>query len=326
MSERWPVAGSLEELLAGASSHEDLHRADSLSGASFTRVLIDGVPHIVKHLTRSTDWVMRATGDTLFRPLLMWRSGLFSRLPKCLDPVVVGVAYDEDTDTASVLMRDISAWMAPEGGAPFTAQAHAQFLDHMAALHHAFWGWTDDVGLCPPAARWTFLSLRTAEQEAGGDDPVPQALPGGWAAMQAGSPEAGALAVALAHDPTPLTRALARLPQTLVHGDWKGGNLGLLPGGRTALIDWAFPSQDNPLADVAWYVAVNCDRLPESKEDAIARYRTSLEARGIETTSWWDDALALCLLGGFVQMGWSKSGPERDWWAGHALDARDLLA
>ena len=324
MADRFPVASSLTELLGGASGHQSIHRTDSLSGASFTEVEIDGEPFIVKHLSRSTDWVMRATGDVDFRPLLMWRSGLFSQLPACIDPVVVRVA--REGNGAVVLMRDISEWMAPEGSAPFTASAHAQFLSHMAALHHAFWGWTDDVGLCPPASRWTFLSLRTAAAEAGGSDPVPQALPGGWAALSAAYPEAGALALALADDPTPLVSALAALPQTLVHGDWKGGNLGLLPGGRTALIDWAFPSQDNPLADLAWYLAVNCDRLPESKDDSVRRYRTALEDLGVSTSGWWDDALALCLLGGFVQMGWSKSGAELDWWASAALAAEPLLA
>lgn len=326
MPDRLPVARSLSELLEGASAPEPLERIDSLSGASFTRVVIDGAPHVVKHLSPATDWVMRATGDTCFRPVLMWRSGLFAALPECIDPVVVGVAHDEDRATAAVLMRDIGPWLVPEGAAGLTADAHAQFLRHMAVLHCTFWGWVDDVGLCTPAARWTFLSPRTAIAEADGADPVPKAIPGGWAALQAACPEAGALARALADDPTPLVRALAELPQTLVHGDWKGGNLGLLPGDRTALLDWAFPSQDNPLADLAWYLAVNCDRLPESKDESVLRYRRELEGLGVSTSGWWDDALALCLLGGFVQMGWSKSGAERDWWATRALAAQDLLA
>jgi hypothetical protein len=324
MADRFPVAGSLDELLAGASGNQDMQRLDSLSGASFTKVVIDGEPFVVKHLSRATDWVMRATFDDDYRPLLMWRSGLFAALPDCIDPVVVGAAHD-GTD-AHVLMRDITPWLVPEGDAGLSTATHEQVLRHMATMHQAFWGWTDDVGLCPPAARWTFLSLRTAEAEVDGTDPVPKAIPGGWAALLEARPAAGRLAHELAADPTPLTTAIARLPQTLVHGDWKGGNLGILPGDCTALLDWAFPSQDNALADLAWYLAVNCDRLPESKEDAIARYRSSLEGLGVETASWWDEALALCLLGGFVQMGWSKNGAELDWWAERALAAEPLLA
>lgn len=134
-------------------------------------------------------------------------------------------------------MRDITEWLVPEGDAGLTAAAHHQFLDHMAQLHQTFWGWTDDVGLCTSAQRWTVLSPTAAVEAARGTrDPVPLALPGGWAALQDTVPEAWKVAVALADDPTPLVAALAELPRTLVHGDWKGGNLGLLPGGRTALV------------------------------------------------------------------------------------------
>ena len=279
---------------------------------------------MVKHLSRATDWVMRATGDEVFRPLLMWRSGLFAALPDCIDHLVTGVAYDEPTETAAVLMRDITPWLVPENS-PFTADAHEQFLEHMAWLHAAFWGWTDDVGLCPPASRWTLLTPRVAAQEIDGSDPVPKAIPGGWGALRDAHPAAWEVAMGLAVDPQPLVAALSALPQTLVHGDWKGGNLGLLPGRRTALIDWAFPSQDNPLADLAWYLAVNCDRLPGSKEDSVRRYREALSSAGVGTDDWWDDALALSLLGGFVQMGWSKNGDELAWGAEHALAGAALL-
>lgn len=323
MPDRFPVAGSLAELLDGTTARGGLHRMDSLSGATFTRVERDGQPFVVKHLSPSTDWVMRATRDTRFRPVQMWESGLYDALPACLDPTVVGAARFDGG--AAVLMRDITPWLVPEGDAPFTLELHTQVLDHMAALHHAFWGWTDDVGLCPPADRWTFLSLRTAEEERDGADPVPKAIPGGWANLQQVAPDAGRLALALAADPAPLVTAIGSLPQTLVHGDWKGGNLGQLPDRRTALVDWAFPSQDNALADLAWYLAVNCDRLPETKEQAVRRYRDALEALGTSTAGWWDDALALCLLGTFVQLGWSKSGDELDWWAGHAVAAEGLL-
>ena len=60
--------------------------------------------------------------------------------------------------------------------------------------------------------------------------------------------------------------------------------------------------------DLAWYLAVNCDRLPETKEDAIGAYRAALESAGIETGSWWDEQLAAALAGAFLQLGWSKTG------------------
>jgi hypothetical protein len=45
---------------------------------------------------------------------------------------------------------------------------------------------------------------------------------------------------------------------------------------------------------------VNCDRLPESKEDSARGLRDALERRGIATAEWWDRQLELALVGAFV--------------------------
>jgi hypothetical protein len=83
------------------------------------------------------------------------------------------------------------------------------------------------------------------------------------------------------------------------------------------------------LADLAWYLALNAARLPESKEDTIAAYRRSLESHGVDTAPWWDQALALELLGTMVQFGWEKAlggpGAELTWWEDWALRGTDWL-
>ncbi len=71
----------------------------------------------------------------------------------------------------------------------------------------------------------------------------------------------------------------------------------------------------------------DCDRLPMSKEDTIIAYRQSLEAHGVRTADWWDRQLDLALLGGFLQLGWSKTGDpvELGWWVERVLPvAREL--
>jgi thiamine kinase-like enzyme len=148
-----------------------------------------------------------------------------------------------------------------------------------------------------------------------------------WDRLADVAPETHRLLTDLAEDPTPLVSALARTPRALVHGDFKGGNLGLHPDGRIVLVDWAFPGMDAPCADLAWYLAVNCDRLPESKESTQERYRAALHSHGIDTGSWWDRQLPLCLLGAAVQMAWSKTDQpaELNWWATHAAEASALL-
>ncbi|HWB67781.1 MAG TPA: phosphotransferase, partial [Mycobacteriales bacterium] len=156
---------------------------------------------------------------------------------------------------------------------------------------------------------------------------VPRAIAAGWVALDEALPDAARLARSIAAEPWLLVDALDATPQTFVHGDWKLGNLGSRPDGRTILLDWQWPGTGPACVDPAWYLAVNCDRLPESKEDAIERYRQALQDRGIDTSGWFDRQLSLCLLGGFVQLGWNKTHDEAElhWWADRAIAAAATL-
>jgi Phosphotransferase enzyme family len=325
------VAASVDELLAGASSRTAMDKhVDSLSGSPFERAVIDGRPYIVKHIGYDLDWLARALGDRDCFALTMWRTGLLHALPSEIDPATVGVAHDPASGRVSMLMHDIGQWLVPAGSDAVPLATHRQFLTHMATMHARFWDFTGVPGLLDPGARYTALTPGTGEREAaaGHDDPVPRALGGGWAALHAAAPAAHELAIALVTDPAPLVAAFAETPATLIHGDWKFGNLGAHPDGRTILLDWGWPGRAAPLADVAWYLAVNCDRLPESKEYTVAAYRGALEAQGIATSGWWERQLGLALVGGFLQLGWSKTGDaaELAWWVDRIVPvARELV-
>jgi Phosphotransferase enzyme family len=322
------VYGSAELLVAAVADGAGFTRepfdknADSLSGSPFESVVIAGVTYVLKHLGRDIDWIMRAFGDGLHgtppRVVVMWQAGLFETLPDVLDHALVGASFDRDSGRAAILMRDIGSTLVPTGTAAIDFAQHRRFLDHMAALHAAFWDFVDSYGLAPPDVAYTGLTPAMSAREAAAqhDDPVPRAIPAGWAQLQQAASRAYEVALALATDPMPLVEALAQTPSTLVHGDWKFGNLGSHPDGRTVLLDWAWSGRSAGCTDLAWYLAVNCDRLPESKEETVAAYRTSLERRGVATTPWWDRQLELALLGAFVQLGWSKTAnpAELAWW------------
>ena len=83
--------------------------------------------------------------------------------------------------------------------------------------------------------------------------------------------------------PEAMYEALAATPQTFVHSNFKLDNLGTDDAGRTVLLDWEQPGRGAPLSDLAWYLAINCRRLPQSKEASIAAYREELEGCGIDT-------------------------------------------
>jgi len=314
-----PVAASAAELLAGATSREPLQHTDGKSAVPMDRVVIDGTRYVTKELSTRLDWISRATGDYGCRALGCWRDGIYDALPACIDAAVVAVAHDATTGTTTLLMHDVGEWLVPEGDDVVSLEQHRRFLDHMAQLHATFWGRTDLPVLTPMTTRYSTLTPLTSqiERDLGYGSGVPSILPACWDALDAAAPEAARAARRLAADPWPLVSALNATPQTFVHGDWKMGNLGSHPDGRTILLDWQWPGVGPACLDLMWYLAINAARLPESKEAAIDAYRESLESHGVATTDWFDRQLALAILGAFVQLGWNKAGDDAElsWWA-----------
>jgi len=139
----------------------------------------------------------------------------------------------------------------------------------------------------------------------------------GWRALPGRSPLLARLA-RLVHDrPEVITGPLSRTPGTFLAGDWKMGNLGTHPDGRTILLDWALPGAGPACWDLCWYLALNQARLPEPKQAAISRFRAALEHHGIGTGSWWQQQLDLCMIGIMAAFGWEKAlgdPAELSWW------------
>jgi hypothetical protein len=336
LDERGPDRGTpprpLREILADASSREPLDRPDGKSGARLERVVVDGRALILKHLDVRHDWVARATGDVDPRAVRAWKAGLLDLIPACLDHAIIACDHLPGSRAGGMLMRDVGPSLLPEGQAPVPLHQHRRFLEHMAALHAAFWGFDDTLGLLKPAGRYLMLSpwVADAERARGEGHDVPERLLWqGWRRLKAMGSASGTLAGRLVTDPGPLVGPLAETPTTLIHGDWKFGNLGTGGDGRTILLDWTVFGPGPPCADLAWYLAVNTARLPETKEATMSAYRRALEERGIDTSGWWQRQLGLSLIGAFVLLGWEKTGGDRSelaWWEQAVAGARRWLA
>ena len=316
-----PIAESVDRLLEHSERREPWKTTDSLSGSRFERVVIGGVPHVVKYISVDDDWIMRATGDLGWRQLTLLSCGVLNELPPPIDHAIVGCAPFTSSGGhmgVALLMRDVSTALVPAGSETISMTLHRGFIEDMASLHVAYWGFVDTAGLFPLAHHYVMLTPAMAELEAmtPHTDPVPPAVASGWQRLDDLYPADARILRALATDPWPLVAALQRGPQTLIHGDWKLGNLGRT-GARTILLDWDRTGEGPPLVDLAWYLAVNCDRLPETKEDVIGAYREALERAGLSTAPWWDEQLAAALAGAFLQLGWSKTGDavEFGWWS-----------
>ena len=250
-----PVASSVDELLAGATERVPMRSSDAKSGAHFERVVINGERYVLKSLHVDDDWIMRASGDLTCRPLTVWRSGLLDLVPACIDHAMVGAAQGLGRNGwgAAILMRDVSAWLVPEGHDPLTEATEARLLDHMAQLHACLWGWQDTVGLSPLASRYTYFTaeMSTLEAARGCDQEVPGIAAEGWARFRDVAPTLADPVLELRDRSWPLIEALAEVPQTFLHGDWKMGNLGLSPDGRTILLDWAVPGAGPAVSELA---------------------------------------------------------------------------
>jgi hypothetical protein len=321
------VLASVDELLAGAEGATPFE-SNGKSGARLEKVTIDGAAYVVKYLDEG-DWSLRASGVAEGPVVEVWRRGILDGLPDCINQPIVAVAREE---ASVLLMRDVSRWLVPSTDDVVPLAQHERFLDHMAALHAAYWEHPDDlIDVVTPERRYLELSPSMAAREAalGSEHPVPKLVARGWPLLAEVAPKAAAVVVPLAHDPGPLVAALSATPQTFVHGNWKFDNLGTDDEGRTVVLDWEIPGRAACLSDVAWYLSINCRRLPTSKEAAVEAYRDRLESHGVDTADWWDRQLGLCLIGALVQFGWEKAlsgyDDELAWWEERVVAAAPLL-
>ena len=161
------LADSVEELLAPAERREPFHSEDFRSASHFERVWIDGRPHVVKYIHVDDDFLMRASGDIGCRPLRAYAAGLLDAVPDLVDHGTVGAAggYGRNGWGAAFLIRDLGADLVPPGDDPLPEEQHLRFVDHLAGMCARTWGWRDDLGLLPYAARWAWFGHAAIDAE-----------------------------------------------------------------------------------------------------------------------------------------------------------------
>lgn len=315
-------------LLAAATDREQLQPPDARSGAVFERFRVGERRYFLKRLRPECDWIMRVTGDRDFRTAKAWDAGLMRRAEAAVVHAVLDVAVVDGE--LAVLMDDVGDLLVPPGDAPIDPAVHHALLDGLAGLAATFAGWQDAVGLVPMADRFRFFAPdHIADELARPDaDGVLRTAAEGWGRLGRRAPAVAAVVRAVHRRPDALAAALARTPSTFLHGDPKMGNLGVAADGRAVLLDWAYPGAGPATWELGWYLALNADRLPERKEDAIDRYASGLRRRGLGTVPWFDQQLALALLGITATFAWEKAlggDDELGWWSEHALAGAALL-
>ena len=165
-----PVIGSVDELLARASWRSEVRPGDGKAGARYERVLVDGERYFLKRLSPAIG--LDHAGHRRPRPPAL--PDLAGRdhgpLPGCIDHTVVAMQISGAGDDAvlTMVMRDVAAFLVPEGDTVVPAASTPASSTHLADLSRAFWGWRDDIGLTTMAAADAVLRARQHRRRAAG--------------------------------------------------------------------------------------------------------------------------------------------------------------
>jgi hypothetical protein len=280
---------------------------------------------------------MRATNDQLGREAGVWKAGLLDQLPAEIGHSYLACA--RDGDGWAILMRDIGPSLILNRGA-ITYDEHVAVLNGLAAMHATFWDAPELVdvatGLCPPDIHYSIISPATARRHADAPGVMPLAAQQGWDNLASLlPPDLYDVCLSLTNDPAPLVAALARFPQTLVHGDARIANIAVenINGTpRPTLIDWAIAGVNVAPLDLIWYLSARTPWLPGSRNEAMEIYRDALQRHlGPRfNPDDWQPMLDLSILGGLIRFGWYtaseiKRGGEQAradlaWWADRARE------
>jgi hypothetical protein len=281
----------------------------SATGSDFLGVFIDGEQQpslVVKRMSMEWDWLMCNTDDVLGRSVTAWQYGFLDRMPPEIDTTVIACARDGAGQ--AIMMHNVTESLLPSQ-TKLSESDNAVILDAMAALHATFWKDTalqdSALGLCSLANFITHSSPEKGQRLLGRlpNTEVVNMMIEGWRLVSSFvEPDVADLLLALVHDPSRLTTALAAYPHTLVHGDLRIANIGVVPSqpAHVIFLDMARLAFTTPAIDLAYYLVTSFDALPIPPEAVIDLYKQRLArrlgARFDET--WWQPQLELCLLAG----------------------------
>lgn len=272
-------------------------------------------------------WRVKLFGSAFNEPAL-WLSGLTRTLPVPLSCPTIDMAFHADRGECWMLMDDVSHGVAPRGS--FDAAVFQCLLDGLACLHARHWEQVEELAGLPLITLQQHTAMFTAPSAAAGE----AAKPEGWVVevldrvflfrtyvpvlLDMLGPADGDFYLDLCRCPERFLTPLARLPQTLNHGDIRRANVAFLPSGEVSLFDWDFACSAPAAADLAWYwflhfwcypPADGCP--PEAREPLRLYYLQRLEdalGKRLDRTEF-DRSWDLAWLKVFAQIGFCLADP-----------------
>jgi hypothetical protein len=318
-----------QELVRDAVERVVLSGHVGKSGAGLERVRhADGRVFVVKRIEPGTDFTIEATGGLPGREILLWRSGVFDRLPDGVGHALVDAWVEGDVTV--LVMRDLGDAMLTWDDRLDAGRAR-WLMQRTAALHRTFLG-NPPPDLLPLQQMLGLFAPSTAKPLAEQGIELMRLVLRGWELFAEEVPADIADAVfSLLEDVTPLRAALEAGPMTMNHGDLATVNMAI-EGDTLVLIDWAMPTAAPGALDIARFLAGCASMVDPSREELLAAYR---DAAG---PAYDARSERLSLLAGTLWLGWNKAldavehpdaevrARERadlDWWVRQARAALD---
>jgi hypothetical protein len=252
-----------------------------LSGAEFERVTVEAIDGstlalVTKRIRLRESWTAYRSGDRQGREALLLGEPQLDGVWQAVSCPYLALA--REGDLLGMVMVDLSAHLVP-ANLPLNRNGEDRFLHALARLHAGFWN--GDALQLPwlagPEDYFSILCPRApAEEERRGNrSALFNSIKVGWELALNLLPSS--LADLLLQPAQVLAWCVAGLPQTLLHGDAKVGNMALLPDGAVAVFDWAVVGAGPATFDLCYYLTVDSRRLSGPREHVIARYRGFLE-------------------------------------------------
>ncbi len=275
--EQMLAADTLSELLSKHVTRvtcQPMNGHSGLAGGRLSYVNTNEGRLVLKEMSSNTDWIMYSSNDTRCRAVRLWQYGLLDQMLPHLEHKILACAHDGDG--WAILMEDLTGLSGDEAVTPNSVPV---FLDALARLHARFWSDTslEDPRLGLQNSAQMLKSIHLAENYEDLDKGVlPKWIQDGWKSLDTLlEPKVYQLMKDLIENPLPLVEAIQRYPATLLHGDYRGGNLAY--NGSPIALDWQGASRSLMSFDLAWFTKWGYVTDTIGEEEAARYYRNRLE-------------------------------------------------